>query len=647
MSRPFTIIGLLLSTVFCIGNTQSDLIYCENLLAKDILSIQDFEMLDSLIFELNYYASEKPSELYRKARAKAWNQNLPKFYLQFDIMLSELFYESDKMDSCSFYVNRAASLAKELGEEVMYARTTNTLRLTHTLKNDYAEGYEVCYEALEIFERHNDIAGMGVANRDIGAIMLLEKKYTDALRYNLKSAEDLEESENWYELKVSYQRLAIIYRNIGDFQRAHENIQKAIVTAKKLKGFRMIQGLTKLIWTEGYIFQAEGKYENALSAFDVAKRHAEVISYDKMYRFYYNSTGSIYLKTQEYEKALTAFQNALTTFESNDLALNGYDYYVPIFSNMVEAYEGLNDFESANYYLKKIAADKDSVFTITSEKQVAELQTKYETTKKEAQISQLESEKLVQKYFILFGGIALSALTFGLFLLFKSNHFRSKTNKILSQQKEEIEEKNKQNEVLLREIHHRVKNNLQTISSLLSLQSESITDTAAYNAVEESKNRVRSMALIHQKLYQGKNLASIEMRNYFQTMGSAIIESFGQKGEKISLSVQMTEIELDVDTAIPIGLITNELLTNSLKYAFNNKEGQISISLTRKDEKFNELCIKDNGKHISKAGKDQEGGFGTMLLQLLTQQLNGTLDIETEEGTVAILKFPVTLKSAV
>ena len=154
------------------------------------------------------------------------------------------------------------------------------------------------------------------------------------------------------------------------------------------------------------------------------------------------------------------------------------------------------------------------------------------------------------------------------------------------------------------------------------------------------------MALIHQKLYQGENLAAIEMRDYFETIGTTIINSFGAKAQGVELEVKMPEIELDVDTAIPIGLITNELITNSLKYAFQEKEdGKIFISMKKEGDNLIQLKITDNGIHQSSSSEGGTG-FGTMLINLLTRQLGGELEQSTEQGTATIIKFPLNMKVA-
>ena len=215
----------LLGFNFC--DAQSEAVEeCEYLLSQDELSSADFHILDSLIFGMNYYDSDMPRQLYLRARAKAFELGLPEVYLNFDIWLADLFYETDERDSCKHYAIRAAKLSKEFGLDLIYAKSANIRRLLLTGENNFTEAYEACFEALEIFENISNLDGMGVANRDIGSIKLLEKKYVDALAYCKKSEKFLLQSQNWYELTYTFQRLGIIYRSMGDFDLAHEYILK-------------------------------------------------------------------------------------------------------------------------------------------------------------------------------------------------------------------------------------------------------------------------------------------------------------------------------------------------------------------------------------------------------------------------------------
>ncbi|QIP15667.1 histidine kinase [Spirosoma aureum] len=210
---------------------------------------------------------------------------------------------------------------------------------------------------------------------------------------------------------------------------------------------------------------------------------------------------------------------------------------------------------------------------------------------------------------------------------------------VIKQQRDEIAQKNAQNELLLKEIHHRVKNNLSVVSGLLALQSAKVTDPNVQEAIQASQNRVQSMGIIHQKLYQGKQLGAIEMRDYFNNLGESILDSFDAAG-RITIDCSMPELVLDIDTAISIGLLTNELITNSLKYAFVGKDnGLIRISLTRMGDDSLLLMVADNGIGKQPVEAVNETGFGTQLVELLTRQLEGTLTYENQNGTLVKLHF--------
>jgi two-component sensor histidine kinase/ligand-binding sensor domain-containing protein len=210
---------------------------------------------------------------------------------------------------------------------------------------------------------------------------------------------------------------------------------------------------------------------------------------------------------------------------------------------------------------------------------------------------------------------------------------------VIRQQRDEIGRKNSQNEVLLKEVHHRVKNNLGVVSGLLSLQSAKITDPKVLEAIQASQNRVQSMSIIHQKLYQGEQLGAIEMRDYFGKLSESILHSFDM-ADKVHIDCLMPELLLDIDTAISVGLITNELLTNSLKYAFVGKDsGTIHISLIRRGDDSLLLQVADNGIGKKPLEKDKETGFGSELVELLTRQLDGVLTYENQDGTLVKLRF--------
>ena len=200
-------------------------------------------------------------------------------------------------------------------------------------------------------------------------------------------------------------------------------------------------------------------------------------------------------------------------------------------------------------------------------------------------------------------------------------------------------------EILLKEIHHRVKNNLQVISSLLYLNSKRIKDKEALGIFKDSQNRVKSIALIHERLYQSKDLGKINFKEYVERLMIDLFRSYGINQSIVKLKINMEDVHINIDNAVPCGLIINELISNSLKYAFpdkgiTEKENIINIEFNKNCNKELQLVVRDNGVGInSKTNEKKESSLGLHLVNTLVDQLEGTLETETEEGTSYIIKF--------
>ena len=195
----------------------------------------------------------------------------------------------------------------------------------------------------------------------------------------------------------------------------------------------------------------------------------------------------------------------------------------------------------------------------------------------------------------------------------------------------------KEKEVLLKEVHHRVKNNLQIISSLLNLQSKYIKDDQALEMFKESRNRIRSMTLIHEKLYRSKDLANIDVAEYIQNLSSNLFRSYNSG--RVSLKTHVDDILLGIDTAIPCGLIINELVSNSLKHAFPDKHGEILVNLHRDDGKFT-LAVRDNGVGFPESVDFRNtDSLGLQLVCTLTDQLDGIIELNRTGGTEFKITF--------
>jgi two-component sensor histidine kinase len=220
--------------------------------------------------------------------------------------------------------------------------------------------------------------------------------------------------------------------------------------------------------------------------------------------------------------------------------------------------------------------------------------------------------------------------------LFRKDYDNEKAT--IEHQKEEITklyektaEKNQFIESLVAELHHRTKNNLQVVSSLLALQSKRLADENAQIALEESRNRVDAMALIHQKLYLNNELASVNMQAYLEHLSASLASSFGFEVNIIHTHVTLPNKSMDIDRAVPIGLIVNELVTNAFKHAFKQTpQPSLQIQLCEQQQKIN-LTISDNGSGIPI--KNTQDAFGLKLVHILIEQLEATIQINYNNGT--------------
>jgi two-component sensor histidine kinase len=206
---------------------------------------------------------------------------------------------------------------------------------------------------------------------------------------------------------------------------------------------------------------------------------------------------------------------------------------------------------------------------------------------------------------------------------------------------DEIKASLKEKETLLREIHHRVKNNMQIINSLLSLQEGYIKDKESIELFRDTQNRVRSMAMVHEKLYQSKNLARINFAEYIYSLISEILSSYKVSPDIIKIKKDVKNLFFGIDTAIPLALITNELIINSLKHAFpNGRKGEISISIQSYNGKII-LVISDNGAGIPlNIDFKNTDTLGLQLVNNLTEQLDGEIELERNNGTTFRITFP-------
>ena len=206
-----------------------------------------------------------------------------------------------------------------------------------------------------------------------------------------------------------------------------------------------------------------------------------------------------------------------------------------------------------------------------------------------------------------------------------------------------LEKENHEKEILLKEVHHRVKNNLQIITSLLNLQTRHVSDPAVLDSIREIKDRIKSISMLHQRLYQREELAALDLSEYVQTLCRSLFASYGVSEDRVRLQFDIPPLNLDIDTALTLGLIVNELVSNTLKYAFpNQRSGTLLIELLRVTETEYTLTLSDDGTGLPDNFEEKMAtSFGLQLVSSLIKKLQGKLKFYSEGGTQIRLQFVI------
>lgn len=408
----------------------------------------------------------------------------------------------------------------------------------------------------------------------------------------------------------------------------------------------------------GTCYKAQKQYvlaEKYYSAFAAAMENNKAVEPFTDYAYSYFLLGDLYIEMQQYAKAAACLKRIgeipFGIFSAIDLSRFYLLHFKvdSVFGNYTAALRDRNRYGELN----------DSIFNATKIKQLQEVEVSYETRQKEQSIADLQNKDKVrqaeltksnaEKRLILVGSGLLLVIAVLAFVGFRQ---KQRSNRLLTVHQKEIDEKNlsleslnhqqalllTEKEWLIREIHHRVKNNLQTTISLLHMQSAYLTNEHALAAIRNSQHRLQAMSLIHQRLYQSENMTSVEMSSYITELVSFLRESYCGI-DNISFNFQIEPVVFDISLAIPLGLIINEAVTNAIKYAFpDDRSGKIYISLQAAPGKDHILTIADNGIGLSVTTANRSS-LGLHLITGLADQIQGDFSLLGDNGTKLVLIF--------
>jgi len=458
-------------------------------------------------------------------------------------------------------------------------------------------------------------------------------------------------NEVFYALVLSELATEMIYNN-----EAGKALDLIIKTRKR---FPQQDDFTKfwfdMSFGEGYT--AVGKYDKAAPHINnVIKEIRKQKDDNELSTHVYFNVGEFYYAQKRYDKAHYYFEMAAQNKRPGNLPI-----LIRLYKRLFEINIAQNSPAEAIINLQKYHKLQDSVFTQEKINTIERLQIEFSASQKENENeilrkkSQLQSQQLDRDHLIkrtTFGGLGFLSLV--IILLYNRFNLKKRVNAILIKQKksidaayvkleESLQQKNKliqEKEGLLKEVHHRVKNNLQLTMSLLNSQSYYLEDPSAIAAIRESQHRIKSIALIHQKLYQTDHVATISINPYVSELVNYLRDSIGD-GKHINFDIDVINLEMDIAQAVPLGLFLNEAITNIFKYAFpDTPSGNVLISLHPYDKTRHRLRIKDNGTGLPDGFDEKQcNTLGMTLMKGLSTQMDGELCIENDEGLTISLIF--------
>jgi two-component sensor histidine kinase len=553
---------------------------------------------------------------------------------------------SENNDSIYYYDNQALQLFLQTDEKELISNAYKSVGFDLNLMQRYASAEVQFFKSLEVAKSIGYQKGINSIHASLSNLYNNTKDYDSALKYSLMVVAAYEKEENTHPQIRAMLGLNDIYVKIGQPEKALETVNKALALVPQLpEEYRNTETYNVRAW-RAQVYRALKQYDKALMDYKFSWKGMREKYGDENANGWKGGIGCVYYLQGKYAEAIPYLKDYVEhlrgkkVYNSNELK----DQYI----YLAESYKILNQPDLAFKYLSEGKDISINALQEENEALKSELRVKYETEQKDETISSqselITQQKKNQLLSYIVGGLMILLLS-GLFFTYRKNKKKNlqleELNENLKVTNVQLDKRHKENELLLKEIHHRVKNNLEIVSGLLELQSSQIDDPSVQAAMLSSQNRVHSMGIIHQKLYQSEHLTSIEMRDYFINLGENIKHSFNAD-RNINIECDMPELVLDVDIAISIGLIANELLTNSFKYAFEGRnDGNIKIGLNYKDKDSGnlELQINDDGIGKSIDNPTQGTGFGSMLIDLLTKQINGAISYKNENGTKVSLVF--------
>lgn len=545
------------------------------------------------------------------------------------------------------YLEKGLTLSEELGDKNLQAKAHNYLGIFYNDRGNNVLAADHYIRSLKLAQEVGDTLGMIKPHNNLAGIFLEQNRPEKAREY----------AEVGLELCIAFKErmgegllrnnLAQAFLALDQPLKAREQLEQSlIISTERNDTERIARNHSNLCVCNRLL----GDLSKAGYHCDKASKLLNTINDPRSNMLHAIQYGLYYLESDDISNAEAYARKALDIGQSESLSMH-----------MADAYDLMHKINKQNGNYKKALNDHEAYVDIkygdkSNNAKIATIEDNYRQLlmdaakiKNEAQLGQLQIESVTstsQRNYAMGLAVILGCIVL---LVYSGYHSKNTLSKVLIEKNTEIEAQNiiiekalSEKETLLKEIHHRVKNNLQIVSSLLNLQSRKVDDEAVLASINEGQNRVQAMSLIHQALYQSDDVTTVAMQAYLEKLIEHLSYSFGFEQKKINYTIRANEINFDIDTAVPVGLMVNELVSNSYKHAFENREeGNILISIKKTGDGKIKLAVKDNGIGIPEdVNINKPSGLGLKLIKTLgIKQLKGAVSIDGSSGTDISLIF--------
>lgn len=541
------------------------------------------------------------------------------------------------------FINALESYEKSLaiheseGNKKLEGQMLNTIGYLYLNFGMHTKALEYFHNSLKVRDSIGDKRGASFCFNNIASVYKQQGNVKAALDFYHKSLKIREEIKYQAGISVSLNNIGVVYKNEKEFDKALEYYQRSLEIKNKINDKK---GASHVLNNIGTIYKEQGKLSMAMAKYEESLKMTTELHDEKWMAITLFNMGSIYLQQGYPLKADTCALKSLKLSKKighPELIRDAADVLKNIYSKQQKWQHA---FEMQELYVIM----RDSIRNKNTEAAATEQRITYEVEKKEQEIQLLSvsndvllRDKEVQQLKLnrnriingMFLVVGIAAFILALFFYLVSKKSKA-VNKLLQKQDDE-------KKVMLKEIHHRVKNNLQVINSLLRLQSKEIKDEEIVAKFKETQKRVITIAALHEKMYRSDNLKFVNLKDHIESIVEDLVTTYAID-KKIDVNINIDDVSIGLRTLVPLGLIINEIIVNSLKYAFVNKAaGTINLQIKKLENSTFEMCIGDNGIGIK--NYKSQSGLGSKLINIFTKQLNGSLEILEDEGTTYKIAF--------